>query len=85
MPRNYDDYLREAGGAPDPVAEKKQDSGLRIASAEGDRCIHDLFAPACAVCNRNPDAADPGFMEEFGGITQGFGFYDELSMTTKGW
>jgi len=83
MPRDYSDYLREAGGAPDPVAGEKP--GLRIASAEGDRCIHDLFAPACAVCNRNRDAADPEFMEEFGGMTQGFGFYDELSMTTKGW
>lgn len=82
MVRDSSEYLAEAGGAHTPAPQVTR---LHVSPAEGDLCIHEMFAPACATCTRNPDAADPEFMEEFGGMTQGFGFYDELSMSTKGW
>lgn len=82
MVRDYSEYLAEAGGGNAPAARP---AVLRVDPAEGDECKHMMLAVSCATCNRNPDAADPGFMSEFGGMEQGFDFYGELGMSTKGW
>jgi hypothetical protein len=82
MVRDSSEYLAEAGGAPAPAARVTR---LEVPPAEGDRCRHDLYAPSCATCSRNPDAADPDFMSEFGGMEQGFDYYGELGMLGRGW
>lgn len=67
-----------------PEGYPKPELFARTESDRDDLCKHDLPAPTCAVCTRNADGRDAGFMSEFGGDS-GFDYYGELGMSTKGW